>query len=194
MIDLNDKTKTRIIEKAIELFNEHGYENVSMRDLANSLNISPGNLTYHFKKKTDILYEIIQILIKEHERRQFTPEITLSEFNAILLSISEHQRKYVFYYRNFVELKKKYSRIAKMQADFKAEFIALIKDALRYFVMNGWLKEECNEDMYENLSIAILSITTFWIQFNMDKDMTCVVWSILLPNLTEKGQNEYKKI
>ncbi len=60
----------------------------------------------------------------------------MSEFNEILLSVSEH-----------------------------LEFIALIKDALRYFVMNGWLREECHENMYENLSLAILSITTFRIVF-----------------------------
>lgn len=41
-----------ILETSIQLFNKNGYAAVTMRDIAGALNISPGNLTYHFKKKT----------------------------------------------------------------------------------------------------------------------------------------------
>ncbi len=191
---MKQKTKSKIIEKATELFNEHGYENVSMRDISECLSISPGNLTYHYKKKTDILYEIIQLLMKEYKKKQYTPEITLSEFNDILLEVSDHQSRYAFYYRNIVELQKKYSWIASVQADFTEEYTVLIRDMLRCFVKNSWLREECRENMFEDLSLAILSIITFWTQFNMSRDMTDVVWSLLLPYLTEKGENEYQKI
>jgi AcrR family transcriptional regulator len=189
---LNDNTKNKIIKKSIELFNIHGYENVSMRDIAVALNISPGNLTYHFKKKNDILFEILQLLAKEHAIMHYTTEISLQEFNSILIAVSNHQRKYVFYYRNIIELQKKYSWIAKVQIDYKKEFIVLIKGILKHFAAKGWLQVEDMECLYENLSYAILSITTFWTQFNVDKDMTLIIWSILLPNLTEKGRLEYQ--
>lgn len=191
---MNDNTKTKIIENAIKLFNEHGYENVSMRNIAESLNISPGNLTYHFNKKTDILYEIIQEMMIEHEKKNYTPELTLSEFHNILSLVSEHQRKYRFYFRNIIELQNKYPRIAKMQADYKEEFLTLINGILQHFVRNGWMQKECLENMYSNLSLAILSITTFWTQFHMDLEMNSVVWSILYPNLTKKGIIEYQNL
>lgn len=53
------KTKDRILDKAIELFNELGVHRVGVRDIARALNMSPGNLSYHFSKKEDLVVEII---------------------------------------------------------------------------------------------------------------------------------------
>ena len=39
--------KTDILETARKLFNEQGYNGVSMRDIAGALGISVGNLTYY---------------------------------------------------------------------------------------------------------------------------------------------------
>lgn len=47
--------KTDILETARKLFNEQGYNGVSMRDIAGALGISVGNLTYYFKRKEDLL-------------------------------------------------------------------------------------------------------------------------------------------
>ena len=49
------QTKEDILITARELFNEYGYKNISMRDIAKKLNISVGNLTYYFKKKEDLI-------------------------------------------------------------------------------------------------------------------------------------------
>ncbi len=49
-----NKTKKRILKIALELFNLDGLAAVSQRSIAEKLGISPGNLTYHFKKKDDI--------------------------------------------------------------------------------------------------------------------------------------------
>ncbi len=48
-------TKQRISEKAFQLFKEHGYDNVSVRQIASELDITTGALYYHFKNKADIL-------------------------------------------------------------------------------------------------------------------------------------------
>ena len=52
------QTKEDILITARELFNEYGYKNISMRDIAKKLNISVGNLTYYFKKKEDLIEEV----------------------------------------------------------------------------------------------------------------------------------------
>lgn len=49
-----DNTEQRILEAARALFSEHGLENVKMRDIAVACGISPGNLTYYFRKKEDL--------------------------------------------------------------------------------------------------------------------------------------------
>ena len=52
--------RQEILNKSLTLFNAHGYENVVMRTICNELNISPGNLTYYFPKKIDILTALLK--------------------------------------------------------------------------------------------------------------------------------------
>ncbi|MBL7992945.1 MAG: TetR family transcriptional regulator [Candidatus Kapabacteria bacterium] len=48
-------TKGRILEAARILFNQHGTDEVSTRQIATELGISHGNLCYHFPHKEDII-------------------------------------------------------------------------------------------------------------------------------------------
>jgi len=43
-------TKQKILKQSLQLFNELGISNVSLRDIADEAGISVGNLQYHFKK------------------------------------------------------------------------------------------------------------------------------------------------
>ncbi|WP_419812102.1 TetR/AcrR family transcriptional regulator [Bacterioplanoides sp.] len=52
------KTKQRILEAALTLFNEQGERAVTTNHIAAYLNISPGNLYYHFKNKQEIIYQL----------------------------------------------------------------------------------------------------------------------------------------
>ena len=48
------KTADRILDSARQLFNQQGEHNVSASDIALEMDISPGNLYYHFKGKDSI--------------------------------------------------------------------------------------------------------------------------------------------
>ena len=52
--------KEKILQKAGELFSDSGFSGTSMRDIANSLNITKAALYYHFKNKREIYLETIQ--------------------------------------------------------------------------------------------------------------------------------------
>lgn len=90
-------TKERILAVALDMFNTQGYHNVSVREIARQLGISPGNLSYHFAQKEDILNQLLSglrsandghYLVYEHGPR--TPK----EFLALMTNIFRSQYAY----------------------------------------------------------------------------------------------------
>jgi AcrR family transcriptional regulator len=63
--DMRLTTQQRVLDKSAELFNRYGIEAVSVNQIAEALTISPGNLTYHYKKKSDLLETHISVFEKQ---------------------------------------------------------------------------------------------------------------------------------
>ncbi len=55
---IND-TRSKILSTAQRLFNENGYRKISLRKISDAMGISIGNLTYHFKKRDEILKALL---------------------------------------------------------------------------------------------------------------------------------------
>ena len=54
------KTRERILDCALQLFNQQGEPNVSTLEIASELGISPGNLYYHFHGKEPVVLGLFQ--------------------------------------------------------------------------------------------------------------------------------------
>jgi len=192
---MNTEIKSNILNKAIELFNTYGYGSVTMRDIAGALNISPGNLTYHFKKKDDLIHAIVHQQCQDHDNRRYHPAVSFTDLNDFMKVNMLHQKKYFFYFNNFTELRRKYPEIAAIQTKIKKQFYALLKESFENFIRQGLMKPEPFPGVYDDLIYAILSIGFVWTQETSDqvdfvdspKDYLSVLWNVLLPNLTEKG-------
>src|SRR5438067_13790841 len=57
-------TRSRIQEVALELFTEKGYDQTSLREIAEKLEVTKAALYYHFKTKEDIVISLFQDLAK----------------------------------------------------------------------------------------------------------------------------------
>lgn len=57
------KIKEEILNKAIELFIKNGYQNTTMRQIANSLNVAVGNINYYYPKKENIVIDYHNIVL-----------------------------------------------------------------------------------------------------------------------------------
>lgn len=62
-------TKTKIRTTARLLFNDLGYSNVTIRMIALKLEMSSGNLNYHFKTREDILEALYFEMVEEFDHR-----------------------------------------------------------------------------------------------------------------------------
>jgi AcrR family transcriptional regulator len=68
------RTRERILELSLQLFNTYGEPNVNTTIIAEEMRISPGNLYYHFKNKDDIINSIFQQFEREIDRLLTVPE------------------------------------------------------------------------------------------------------------------------
>ena len=62
---MSHDSKNKITNKALELFNEFGTNAVSTNHIAKALEMSPGNLYYHFKSKNELYREVLEYSINE---------------------------------------------------------------------------------------------------------------------------------
>lgn len=83
--------KAEILETAARLFDEAGWDAVSMRRIADTLGISVGNLTYHYKRKEELLEAVMQL---RHEQcRKLPPPRTIRELDGFFRAILDRQSR-----------------------------------------------------------------------------------------------------
>lgn len=61
-----DQTKARILETALEIFRERGYEETTMRAIAEKAGVSLGNTYYYFSSKEHLIQAFYQRLHEDH--------------------------------------------------------------------------------------------------------------------------------
>jgi len=134
------KTRDKIIQASIALFNEQGERNVTTNHIAAALGISPGNLYYHFRNKEDIILSIYE----EYARTlllESMPEVSpeIKPLDAIILymdTVFQAMMKFRFFYSNLpVLLAKnpllhdKYVEVQRVIGDRVSQLLISLKDA-----------------------------------------------------------------
>lgn len=110
------KTAERILVTSLALFNERGEGNVSSVDIALELDISPGNLYYHFKGKEVIvaaLFDLYQSKLTKVLHAGRTHELDINEFFYFLLLLLEQAQLFQFLTHNPADLANNYPQVGK---------------------------------------------------------------------------------
>jgi AcrR family transcriptional regulator len=110
-------TRERILDAALDLFTEQGFDGTSKREIAGRLNITKPSIYYHFASKEDIL---LALHMRMHEfskkalARLAGPAITLESWGSALDELLEQmaaQRKlFLMHERNHAALGKLHSK------------------------------------------------------------------------------------
>lgn len=72
-------TRQKIIDVAIDLFSQKGYEAVSMQDIAGAVGIRKSSIYSHFKGKDEILQNILSFFIAELAKTGIKDDVALIE-------------------------------------------------------------------------------------------------------------------
>jgi AcrR family transcriptional regulator len=100
-------TRDNILDAALELFNEQGTAAVSTNHIAAAINISPGNLYYHFRNKEDIINALFERLFAKWDvAYQLPPERDpeLADLEALIAINYQLIWDYRFAYRELAAL------------------------------------------------------------------------------------------
>ena len=148
------------------MFNTQGEPNVTTNHIADELEISPGNLYYHFRNKDDIIEHLFARFDERMDGALAAPTGRLPGLEDIWLQLHlvfECIWDYRFLYRDLVEilsrnrrLRMRFARILK-RADDRAHLV------MRGLSQAGVMRASADE--LDAAATNILVLATFWLNY-----------------------------
>ncbi|TVR82334.1 MAG: TetR/AcrR family transcriptional regulator [Chitinophagaceae bacterium] len=193
-------TKERIIDASVLLFNQKGISAVSLRDIADYIGISSGNLSYHYKNKNYIIDAIFEKMEKERnellnavEQHPSFENINLQALAIVRLSI-----RYRFFYLDTLDIIRENSKLGKLHRQYIERHIQYVNMLLNHAAYTGHLIETTNKNLYKKLSEMVWFTLQFWIQAGSIRGKKTIkpeeavetMWQLILPYLTSKGKEK----
>ncbi len=158
------KTRDRILQVSLLLFNEEGEAQLSSVDVANALEISPGNLYYHFKGK-DAIIRALYDRFEEEMRiilRGSSGGVASIEDNWVYIYILlEEIYDFRFFYRDLAGLLARYpdlaGRFRSLVAEKRATITRILDDLERLELIS------IDPRLKPPLTDQIITTLTFWL-------------------------------
>lgn len=199
------KLKEKILIKAVELFNEQGIASTSPNQIAAALDISTGNLTYHFKTKAILIREVYE---KMHAESQDFIKVegylTLDDFRKSMEAFRNFMQKHDFFFQDLFFILQNYPEVGKLYEESNLMRLQQGRALFRYYVKTGRMLPESKGIDYDFLTHNVWMVGAFWnlqsriftpgALFDKPMDMVNMTWYMILPYLTEKGKEEYQQI
>ncbi len=161
------KTRDKILLASLELFNEQGERNVTTNHIAAHLAISPGNLYYHFRNKSDIIYEIFQEYEKLVDYYLDIPDnrpLNLDDMTFYLESVFDGLWSYRFLHRDLENLLDRDQRLRTDYQRFTNRCLAAISRIFEKLADGGVLEPQ-PEALRAAMSLNVWLIVTNWMAF-----------------------------
>ncbi|SHK67123.1 TetR/AcrR family transcriptional regulator [Chryseobacterium polytrichastri] len=200
------KTKDKIVSKALKLFNEKGYNNITTRHIAAELNISPGNLHYHFKHSEDIIKQLFLELISQMDQMMTDLKKNESKDLESLYNFTYATfgifYSYQFIFLNFLDI---LNKLPEIEAQYeilnirrKEEFNIIFEG----FQKNAIFRTDIPDFIMDHLLTQMFIFGNSWIlhnkitlQLNKEeavKHYTLVQMNLFYPLLNDEQQKLYE--
>ncbi|MCG8669470.1 MAG: TetR/AcrR family transcriptional regulator, partial [Pseudomonadales bacterium] len=157
----------------LDLFNLCGEPNVTTIDIANEMDISPGNLYYHFRNKDEIIYELFLLFeasILEVLETPQTSDQEIVDYWMYIHIIFEKIWEYRFFYRDLVsilerndKLQKRFNRILDKKGVACAGILASMSDA--------GIIESTDTKLQQAIATNVVMTATYWLNYQQIRNL-----------------------
>lgn len=194
-------TQDKILDKALELFNEQGIEYVGLRELASVLQIRVSNITYYFPTKDDLVYALsLELSKKNAEIITERESLTMQAFLQMLHQVFLNHVTFRCLLLSVVHLMKQNKHLAAAYKNTQTQRTATIKSNLKVLVETHVLNEMDETDM-EFLVSGISLISRFWIseaaisfrELSTEQQIRhyiTLITKLLMPYLSKKAKKD----
>jgi AcrR family transcriptional regulator len=160
------QTRQRILDASLAMFNAQGEPNVTTNHIADELEISPGNLYYHFRNKDDIIEHLFGRYEERIDAALSAPSGRLPGLEDVWLQLHlvfECIWDYRFLYRDLADILSRNRRL-------RIRFARILKraDEQAHAVMRGLSQAGVMRASAAELDAAatnVLVISTFWLNY-----------------------------
>jgi AcrR family transcriptional regulator len=160
------RTRERILETALALFNADGEPHVTTADIADEMNISPGNLYYHFRNKDDIIGELFEALDASLAPLVAGPTAQAADVEDLWLFLHllfERMWAYRFFYRDLDEITSRNAKLAARFADVTRRERSAVIELCGGLRSAGAL--HASDAEIAALSSNVVIVATYWMSF-----------------------------
>jgi len=154
-------TRNRILVASLLLFNEHGEPGTTTNEIADELDISPGNLHYHFRKKAQIVDALLDEFQADAKRVLTPPEVdvvTVDDFWVFLHLLLECTAAYRFLFRDLESLSERHPRVQLVLGRFAKGLATLFELYLRQLAASGLLALGDDEAVIIARNLAVIAL------------------------------------
>jgi len=167
------RTRERILETSLALFNASGAPHVTTADIADEMNISPGNLYYHFSNKDEIVLE----LYVAYEARVLPlyadprgRSLGVEDLWLWLHVQHEAMWEYRFLYRDLTELTSRDRRLRTRVAALIRKGATTVVEWCREMAETGTMRISARE--IEALADNVMLIAAYWPAYDRNRRAT----------------------
>ena len=196
-------TKDKILNKALELFNSEGSSNISTNHIAKALDMSTGNLYYHFKNKESIIRNLLQRMIEEYDEifRENFPKKEEIILESLLFDDTQTAIKYKFLYNELNILFKRDRELEAIFIENQTKREKVFNDIFKFLQEKEYIQKNISDFVLNNAIKIIWYLENFRffryelegrdIKSTEDLDIKEILLERLIPIyglLTDKGK------
>lgn len=194
-------TRDRILDASRKLFNEKGFNATTLAEIAASIGIAQGNLTYHFPTKRELAVAIEKQVRKDvrAHRASFQSERVADDYVGLLLNSMNYTWENRFLLRDRAQFAKA-TRARRQDPDMAAD-LELLHELLRRMNKEDMFRRDFEVDL-RVLARSLWIVSRYWMDHLRELEaLENVTWTdqerglqhhfaVLLPYLTAPARRE----